>query len=217
MKTDIDIRRDVEAELKWSPEIDETDIAVKVTNGIVTLTGYVPSYSDKYRAEAAVRHVAGVAGVADDLAVRLALGESPTDPEIARETLEALKRELPFVWQNIRPIVREGRVALEGSVEWHFQREHAERAVRGVRGVVSVRNSVRLTPRLAPTELKRQIEEAFQRSAAVDAERITVETQGAEVSLRGEVRSWAERDQVERTAWSAPGVINVRNDITIRT
>ena len=217
MKTDSDIRRDVEAELRWSPEIEQTDIAVNVNGQVVTLTGYVPSYADKYRAEAAVKRIVGVSAVANDLAVRLPLGGTPTDPEIARAVVAALKSELPRHAENLKALVHEGHVALEGKVEWHFERERAERAIRNVPGVISVRNSIRLEPRVAPTEIKRKIEEAFQRSAAVDAQHVTVESRGGEVTLRGEVRSWAERDQAQRTAWSAPGVTNVRNDLSVRT
>jgi len=217
MKTDSETRRDVEAELHWSPEIDQTDIAVKVSGGVVTLTGYVSTYADKFRAEATVKRVAGVSAVANDLAVRAPLGGRPTDPEIARGTVAALQRALPRACENIKALVHEGRVALEGVVEWHYERERAERAVHDVPGVISVRNSIRLEPRVAPTEIKRQIEEAFRRSAAVDAQQLTVEAHGAEVTLRGEVRSWAERDQAQHAAWSAPGVRNVRNEIIVRT
>ena len=217
MKTDSEIRRDVEAELQWWPDIDETDIAVKVNGGVVTLTGYVPTLPERYRAEAAVKRVAGVSAVANDLAVRVPLGGRPTDPEIARGAVAALQRVLPRVAENIKALVHEGHVALEGTLEWQFERERAERSVRGVHGVISVRNSIRLEPRLSATELKRQIEDAFRRSATVDAQQITVETRGAEVTLRGEVRSWTEHDEAQRTAWSAPGVRSVRNEITVRT
>jgi osmotically-inducible protein OsmY len=217
MKTDSETRRDVEAELHWSPDIDQTDIAVKVSGGVVTLAGYVPTYADKYRAEAAVKRVAGVSAVANDLAVRVPLGGMPTDPEIARGAVAALKRTLPQFAEDITALVHEGHVALEGIVEWHFQRERAERVVREVPGVISVRNSIRLKPRLTPTEIKHRIEQAFQRSAAVDAQHVIVETRGAEVTLRGEVRSWAERDEAQRTAWSAPGVVDVRNELAVRT
>jgi len=217
MRTDSDIKRDVEAELKWAPDVSETDIAVKVTGGVVTLTGYAASAYEKYRAEAAVKRVRGVAAVANDLAVRTPLGGMPTDPEIARDAVVALKLELPTVWEDIKPIVKQGHVALEGTVEWHNQRERAEAAVRRLRGVISVRNSISLKPRLAPNEIKQRIEEAFRRNALVDAQNVTVDAQGSEITLRGEVRSWAEHDQAQQTAWAAPGVLTVRNEITVRT
>ena len=217
MRADSDIERDVEAELKWAPEVNDTDIAVKVGNGVVTLTGYATSAFEKYRAEAAVKRVAGVAAVANDLAVRWPLGGGqPTDPEIAREALSALKIELPFLWEGIRPVVKAGHVALEGTVEWHDERERAEAAVRHVRGVLSVRNSISLKPRTAPVEIKHKIEDAFRRSAVIDAHNITIDAHGGEITLRGEVRSWAERDQAQQTAWAAPGVSSVHNEITVR-
>lgn len=217
MRADNDIRRDVEAELKWAPDVSEIDIAVKVTGGVVTLTGYAASAHEKYRAEAAVKRVRGVAGVANDLAVRAPLGGMPTDPEIARDAVAALKLELPYWWEEIKPIVKEGHVALEGTVEWHNQRERAEAAVRHLRGVLSVRNSISLKPRVATTEIKHRIEEAFRRSAVIDAQKVIVDAHGSDVTLRGEVRSWAEHDQAQATAWAAPGVLTVRNEITVRT
>ena len=217
MKVDADIQQNVQTELKWSPDIDETDIAVKVTQGIVTLTGFVHSYPEKFRAEAAVKRVAGVLAVANDIEIRLPARDTVSDPEIAREAMDALKRALPVVWENIRPLVRDGRVRLEGTVEWHYQREAAEDAVHAVRGVISVRNSIRIQPQVEAGAIKRQIEEAFRRNALIDAGQVAIETHGGEVTLRGEVRSWAEHDQAQRTAWSAPGVTNVRNDIRIRT
>lgn len=217
MRAESDIKRDVEAELKWAPEINDTDIAVKVGSGVVTLTGYAASAYEKYRAEAAVKRVAGVAAVANDLVVRWPLGSGrPTDPEIARDALAALKIELPLAWENIKPIVKEGHVGLEGAVEWHYERDRAESAVRRVRGVLSVRNSISLMPRTAPVEIKRQIEEAFRRNALIDAHNVMIDAHGSEITLRGEVRSWAERDQAQQTAWAAPGVASVHNEITVR-
>jgi osmotically-inducible protein OsmY len=217
MRADNDIKRDVEAELKWAPDVSEIDIAVNVTGGVVTLTGFAASAHEKYRAEAAVKRVRGVAGVANDLAVRAPLGGMPTDPEIARDAVAALKLELPYWWEEIKPIVKDGHVALEGTVEWHNQRERAEAAVRHLRGVLSVRNSIKLKPRVASTEIKHRIEEAFRRSAVIDAQKVIVDARGSEVTLRGEVRSWAEHDQAQATAWAAPGVLTVRNEISVRT
>jgi osmotically-inducible protein OsmY len=217
MRADSDIKRDAEAELKWAPDVCETDIAVTVTSGAVMLIGYAVSAHEKYRAEVAVKRVMGVTAVANDLAVRSPFGGMPTDPEIARDAVVALKLQLPLVWENIKPIVKEGHVALEGTVEWHEQRERAEAAVRHLRGVLSVRNSISLKPRVAPFEIKQRIEEAFRRNAIIDGKKVAVDASGSEVTLRGEVRSWAERDQAQQTAWAAPGVLTVKNEITVRT
>jgi osmotically-inducible protein OsmY len=217
MRSDSDIRRDVEAELKWSPDVNETDIAFKVNDGVVALSGFATSFPEKYRAEAAVKRVSGVAGVANDIVVRAPQSGMPADPEIARAVVTALEMELPSCWEGITPTVIAGHVELEGTVEWHHERDRAEAAARRVHGVLAVRNSIKIKPRLAPTEIKHQIEEAFRRNAIIDAQKVIVETRGDEVILRGQVRSWAEHDQAQLAAWSAPGVTRVRNELTIRT
>jgi len=216
MKADSVIKQDVDAELKWNPEVDETDIATKVHDGIVTLSGFARDFHEKHLAEVSVKRVAGVTAVANDLQVRPATREKLTDPEIARQALAALKSELPLSWATIKPVVHEGRIFLEGTVEWQFQRERAETALRRIQGVSDIRNSIRVAPPVAATDIKRKIEDAFRRSAAIDAERVRVEARGSEVTLLGEVRSWAERDQAQASAWSAPGVTNVINELHVR-
>lgn len=216
MRSDSEIKNDVEAELRWAPEVDETDIAVKVNGGEVTLTGFAASYLSKYQAEIATRRIKGVTAVANDITVKPP-GGVPTDPEIARAAVEALKTELPVSWEQIKPVVKQGHVSLEGTVEWHFQRERAESVIRHLSGVVSVRNSIKIRPSIAPQNIKERIEASFRRLAQVDADRIVVDTSGSEVYLRGEVRSWSERDSAQRSAWSAPGVTNVRNELTVRS
>jgi len=214
MKDDTDIRRDVEAELRWRPDIDERDIAVKVDNSVVTLTGFTHNFLDKQRAEEAVKRVAGVAGVANDIEVRLGDG-GLSDPEITRRAVEAIRSEVPGASQNIKVLVSRGYVTLEGKVEWQYMRAQAESLVRRLRGVMGVTNSITLEPAVKPTEVRQRIENAFRRSAQIDANQITVEARGGEVTLRGKVRSWSEREEAQETAWSAPGVTQVHNEIQI--
>ena len=215
MLADSKIKQDVEEELQFDPDIDATDIAVSVNSGVVTLTGFVRSYLQKMEAEADAKRVAGVLGVVNDIEVRLPNIDQRPDPEIAREAIAQIKNELPNAWDKIRVVVRKGWVTLEGEVEWNYQRERAEDAVKRVVGATGVTNSIEVKPRTAPVEIKRKIEEALRRSAEVDASRINVESNGDEVILTGTVRSWAERQDAERAAWWAPGVKAVRNNIIV--
>jgi osmotically-inducible protein OsmY len=215
MKSDADIKRDVEAELRWDPDINATDIAIAVKDGVVTLTGFVHSYMQKLQAERDAKRVAGVAGVANDIEIRIPTSSQRADPEIARDAVAALKQELPYSSEHIKVVVKDAWITLEGTVEWNYQRTRAADAVRRVRGIKGVSNLILLKPSVAPSEIKAKIEEAFRRSAEVDARHITVEATGGEVVLRGTVRSWAERQEAEHAAWRAPGVTKVDNRITI--
>jgi osmotically-inducible protein OsmY len=215
MRLDSDIKRDVEDELRWDPDIDATDIAVAVHNGVVALSGFVRSYAQKTQAERDAKRVAGVVGVANDIEVRLPVLDQRPDPDIARDAVNALKSELPFSSENIKVIVKDGYITLEGAVEWNYARERAENAVKRIRGAKGVRDAIEVKPKVQPYEIRRKIEDALRRSAEIDASRITVEASGSEVILRGTVRSWAERQEAERGAWAAPGVTKVDNRIVI--
>jgi osmotically-inducible protein OsmY len=216
MKSDEDIKRDVEEELKSDPDIESVDIAVAVKDGVVTLTGFTRSYNEKWQAETDTKRVKGVAAVANDIEVRLPILNRRPDPDIARDIVTAIKNELPSAVEEIKAVVKDGLVTLEGEVEWNYQRDRAEAAARRVRGVKRVTNSITLKPaKAAPAQVKQKIEEALIRSAMVDANRITVETEGDTVVLRGTVRSWAESQEAERATWAAPGVRHVENRIVV--
>jgi osmotically-inducible protein OsmY len=215
MRTDSEIERDVVEELKWNPDLDSTDIAVTVKDGVVTLAGFVRTYVDKTEAEVAAKRVAGVVAVANDIAVRLPATDERPDPEIARQAVASLRSQLPISAERIKVVVKNGWVTLEGTVEWHYQRNIAEAAVGYIRGVKSVTNLIGLRPRAEPIEIKKRIEEAFRRSAEIDAKHITVEANGIEVVLKGSVRSWTEREEAERAAWAAPGVTKVEDRLAV--
>jgi osmotically-inducible protein OsmY len=214
MRSDSDIKQDVEDEIRWTPNIDPTDIAVAVKNGVVTLTGFVRSYGQKYEAEKAAKRVAGVVGLANDLEVRLPGVDERPDPDIARDAVAAIKSQLPAS-EQIKVTVNNGWVTLEGEVEWHYQQQSAEKSVRRLKGVKGVSNLIQLKPSVSPAEVKRKIEEAFRRSAEIDAHRVTVEASNGTITLKGAVRSWAERREAERAAWAAPGVTKVLNQLEI--
>ena len=184
-------------------------------NGVVPLSGFVRSHPQKTQAERDAKQVARVVGIANDIEVRLPLIDERPDPDIVRDAANALKSELPYSADGIKVVGKNGWLTLEGTADWNYVRERAESAVKRIRGVKGVTNSITLKPKVAPYEIRRKIEDAFRRSAELDASRITVEANGSEVILRGTVKSWAERQEAERAAWAAPGVTRVDDRITI--
>jgi osmotically-inducible protein OsmY len=216
-RTDEDIQKDVIAELKWEPRVNPAEIGVIVKDGVVTLTGWVDSYTKRWAAEEAAHRVRGVKAVANDTEVRLGVGSERTDAEIAAAAVRALQWDALLVPEQIEVTVSKGWVTLKGTVEWDYKKQEAERVVRNLAGVKGVSNLIDVKPKTRPTpdEIKKQVEQALVRSAETDAQRITVEVDGSKVVLKGTVRSWAEREEAERAAWRAPGVTSVDNRIAI--
>jgi osmotically-inducible protein OsmY len=215
MKSDNELRRDVERELEWEPAVDERRIGVSVLNGVVTLTGHVPTYAQRWKAERTVERVEGVRGVVNELEVQLA-GEV-TDTDLATAALDALNRDITVPSDRIKVKVDKGWLTLTGDVDWDYQRRAAERAVRNLSGIRGVANLITVKPAVKPQNVRTMIEETFKREAVLDARNIEVEVSGTEVTLRGTVRSWLERHEAEKAAWTAPGVTAVHNYITVES
>jgi len=213
-RSDNSLRDDVLLELKWDPKISSaSDIAVAVKDGVVTLSGFVPSFWKKDAAEKAVKRVYGVRGIANDIEVKLFWQR--TDPEIARDAVHELESHVSIPADRIKVTVKDGWVTLEGTVDWEYQKSLAQSAMKKLKGVSGVTNKIQVTPKASAAEVKSKIEEALRRSAELDARRITVEIEGSTVKLYGSVSSWAERDEAERAAWSAPGTTMVENHILV--
>jgi osmotically-inducible protein OsmY len=214
--TDEQIQREVLAELKWDSRLQPNEIGVAVTDGVVTLTGTVDSFIKKWAAESATQRVRGVQAVANDIKVRLADDDQRNDSDIASAAARALEWDTLVPTGAVKITVSNGWVTLRGTVEWEYQRRAAERAVRRLPGVVGISNLVTVRPRSTPSDLKRKIKDALTRSAATDAESIEITIDGDRVILDGTVRSWTEKHEAERVAWSAPGVTEVQNRIVVR-
>jgi len=215
MKTDTQLRDDIQAELAWDPSFNAADVGVIVKDGVATLTGHLSSYAEKYAVERAVQRVHGVKALAVELSVKLPFDHERTDAEIAMATERALEWNVLVPEDKIRPMVEKGWITLTGEVEWDYQRRAAESAVRNLMGVKGVSNLVNVTPKVRPADVEKKIQDALARQAEREAKHLAITVDGSQVTLRGKVHSWAERNAVQGAAWAAPGVSLVVNDLAV--
>jgi len=220
MKSDDDLQKNVMAELKWKPELRDvyTQIGVSARDGVVTLSGLVDSYSTKLAAERAAQNVQGVKVVATDIEVKVGNLRSKSDTEIAEAVRNALRWNSSVNEDKIEVKVDKGWVYLDGSVNWEYERIAAQNNVENLLAVIGVTNNISIRPQsIDVKDIRNKITEAFKRNAILDASALTLETSGSKVILRGTVRSWLEKEEAERIAWSSPGVLVVDNQIIVDT
>lgn len=215
MKSDTQLQQDVLAELRWEPSVNSAHIGVEVTDGVVTLLGHVTRFAEKWDAEQAAQRVAGVRGLAVELAVELPGADRRLHSDIVQVALNVLQWTTSLPKDTIHVLVEGGWVTLTGKVDWEFQRQAATRAVRHLTGVTGVSDQLLIGSGVSLSTVKSEIEAALRRRARDDAKRIQVEVHGGDITLSGEVHSWPERELARHSAWCTPGVRNVIDHMTL--
>lgn len=215
MKTDAKLKQDVLKELEWQPSIHHEQIGVAVKDGVVTLSGFVKSFAEKLEAEKATRRVAGVKAIAEDLQVRYDYQPKTTDPEIAKRIVDVLDWDPLVPSGRIDVTVEDGVVKLTGKVDWLYQKNMAFKAASKISGVVRIDNRLEVTPHAEAANIRDRIEDAFERQADLEADRISVRTEGHKVILSGTVDSYSKRGLAEHAAWAAPGVAMIEDNIRV--
>jgi osmotically-inducible protein OsmY len=215
VKTDFELKKDVEAELAWDPQVKSTAVGVAVKDGVVTVTGHLETFAEKHAVAKALRRVSGVKAIAMELDVRLSPDHVRSDTDIARSCETALHWNTTAPRDRIRVSVDRGYVTLQGELEWDYQRRSVEKAIRPLMGVVGISNEITLRVQPKPEDVERRIHDALARQADREAKRVKVNVDGHIVRLSGQVHSWQERDAAQGVAWSAPGVRAVINEIMV--
>lgn len=212
---DLSLREYVLSELEFEPSVNAAHIGVVVENGVVTLTGHVGSYAEKLAAERVVQRVKGVRAIAQEIEVRFPSDKKTSDDEIAQRAINVINWDTTIPDEKVRIKVQDGWITLTGEVDWYFQRNSAETAVRKLSGVAGVVNSITVKPRVEARDVKHRIESALKRSAELEAGQIRVMVSGGRVTLEGKVNAWHERSVAERAAWAAPGVTSVEDHLAV--